>query len=73
MKVKKKIKAIYKIQMVCDKCGRPMRDTGHIALTYPAKRIYDCADCNYIDYLREGEEYEIEFEEDSVVCTTLLP
>ena len=74
MKVKRKVKAIYKIEMVCDKCGRPMCDTGRVALTYPAKRIYECADCNDSAYLREGEEYEIEFEEeDAVICTTLLP
>ena len=64
MKVKRKVKAIYKIEMICDKCGRPMYDTGRVALTYPAKHIFACDDCNYMAYLSEGEKYEIEFEED---------
>lgn len=60
---KKKIKAIYVNEVICDKCGRPMEYTDRIALTCPAKYIYQCTECNYIDYLREDKRYEIEYEE----------
>lgn len=64
---KRKIKAIYINEVICDKCGRPMEDSGRIALTNPAKYIYECQECKYIGYLPENKKYEIEFEEDGNV------
>jgi hypothetical protein len=37
---KRKIKAIYVNEVICDRCGRPMEDSGRIALTDPAKYIF---------------------------------
>ena len=68
---KRKIKAIYVNEVICDKCGRPMEDTGRIALTNPAKYIFQCCDCNYIGYLQENQKYEIEFEEDDQCMISL--
>jgi hypothetical protein len=65
---KRRIKNIYTYEVICGKCGRPMNDTGRIALTCPAKYIYECQGCNYIDYLPENKRYEIEYwEEDEDV------
>lgn len=65
---KRKIKNIYTYGVICGKCGRPMNNTGRIAPTYPAKYIYECQGCNYIDYLPENKRYEIEYwEEDEDV------
>ena len=68
---KRKIKAIYINEVICDKCGRPMEDTGRIALTSPAKYIFQCLHCHEIGYLREDQKYEIEFEEDDQCITQL--
>ena len=65
---KKRIRNIYIYEVICGKCGRPMNNTGRIALTCPAKYIYECQGCNRIDYLPENKRYEIEYwEEDENV------
>ena len=63
---KRKVKAIYINEVICDECGRPMEDTGRIALTNPAKYIYQCLHCFRIDYLREDKKWEIEYEEEEI-------
>lgn len=61
---RQKVKAIYKAVLFCDNCGRPMKDSGTVALTMPPKYIYECSECNMIACLPEGVVWEIEFEED---------
>ena len=41
---KRKVKAMYIVQIVCEECGKPMRCT-HTLCTYPAQYCYECLNC----------------------------
>lgn len=76
---KRKVKAIYLKEAICDKCGSPMESTGMVLSTWPEQYPYKCTneDCDGHATFLEGElpgklEYEFEEEED-IKCTTLLP
>ena len=76
---KRKVKAIYLKEAICDKCGSPMESTGMVLSIWPEQYPYKCTneDCDgheiFWGYDRPGQlEYEFEEEED-IKCTTLLP
>lgn len=74
---KRKVKAIYIKEGVCDECGGRMVSTGVCLTSYPAQYPYKCEECGhpetYWEYDKPGQlEYEFE-EEVDIKCTTLLP
>ena len=42
---KRKVKAMYVVQIVCEECGKPMRSS-YTLCTYPAQYCYYCPDCD---------------------------
>lgn len=65
---KRKVKAIYITEGVCDECGGRMNSTGMCLTTYPAQYPYKCEDCGhsetYWEYNKPGKlEYEFEEED----------
>lgn len=61
---KRKVKAMYIVQIVCEKCGKPMCCT-HTLCTYPAQYCYGCLNCgtSTISTTKNGSvEYEFEDE-----------
>lgn len=75
---KRKVKAIYVKEAICDKCGSELVSTGMCLTSYPAQYPYKCSnpDCDgyetFWEYDRPGQ-LEYEFEEEVDICTTLLP
>lgn len=61
---KRKVKAMYVVQIVCEECGKPMRYT-HTLCTYPAQYCYECLSCgtSTTSTTKNGSiEYEFEDE-----------
>ena len=70
---RKKVKAIYLKEAICDKCGSPMESTGMVLDTWPGQYPYKCSSkgCDgqetFWSYDRPGQlEYEFEKDEDNV-------
>ena len=64
---KRKVKAIYVKEAICDKCGSPMESTGIVLFSWPEQYSYKCTnkDCDghetFWAYDRPGQlEYEFE-------------
>lgn len=75
---KRKIKAIYLKEAICDKCGSPMESTGMVLSTWPEQYPYKCMneDCDGHEIFQSYDcpgQVEYEFEEEDIKCTTLLP
>lgn len=70
---RRKVKAMYVSQVVCEECGEEMRCT-HVLCTYPAQYCYKCSTCGATDCstIKSGT-VEYEFEEEVDICTKLLP
>lgn len=65
---RRKVKAMYVTQIVCEQCGEEMRCT-HTLCTYPAIYCYECRNCNTSDSSRvPSGTVEYEFEED--ICNS---
>lgn len=69
---KRKVKAIYVKEAICDKCGSPMESTGMVFSTLPEQYSYKCTneDCDghetFWSYDCPGQvEYEFEEEKDA--------
>lgn len=63
---KKKVKSMYMVQIVCEKCGKPMRCT-YTLCSYPAQYCYECLSCGTStrSTTKSGTiEYEFEEEND---------
>ena len=70
---KRKVKAMYITEAICDKCGGRLVSTGICLTTYPAQYPYQCEnpECDghatFWEYERPGKiEYEFEEEENNV-------
>lgn len=62
---KRKIKSMYLVQIVCEKCGEPMNCT-YTLCSYPPQYCYECANCGTTlrTPTKDGSiEYEFEEEE----------
>lgn len=61
---KRKVKAMYVVQIVCEECGKPMRCT-HTLCTYPAQYCYECLSCKTsTTSTTENGSIEYEFEDE---------
>ena len=66
---KRKVKAIYVKEAICNKCGSSMESTGMVFSTWPEQYPYKCTNENCDGYEtfwghnRPGQ-FEYEFEED---------
>ena len=70
---RKKVKAMYITEAICDKCGGRLVPTGICLTTYPAQYPYQCenSECDghetFWEYECPGKiEYEFEEEDDDV-------
>lgn len=71
---KRKVKAIYVTQMVCDDCGSDNIVCTHVLCSYPAQYCYKCRNCGATSSsTQKNGDIEYEFEEEVDICTTLLP
>lgn len=71
---KRKVKAIYIKEAICNKCGSPMESTGVVLSTWPEQYPYTCTNENcdghetFWSYDCPGQlEYEYEDEEENNV------
>ncbi len=48
--IKKQIDYIEFKEVICDKCGKKMFETGAINPTQPPKIQYQCKNCNRLEY-----------------------
>lgn len=73
---RRKVKAIYVTEGVCNNCGGHMVTAGVVLDSYPPQYPYKCEKCGwtetYYNYNIPGQ-LEYEFEEELDICTTLLP
>lgn len=61
---KRKVKAMYVVQIVCEECGKPMR-CSHTLCTYPAQYCYYCPDCDtHTTSITRAGTTEYEFEDE---------
>ena len=70
---RRKVKAMYVTQVVCEKCGEEMCCT-QVLCSYPAQYCYSCGQCgtSFCTTTKSGT-IEYEFEEEVDICTKLLP
>ena len=61
---KRKVKAMYVVQIVCEECGKPMH-CSHALCTYPAQYCYYCPDCDtHTTSTTKNGAVEYEFEDE---------